>query len=161
MSNNDYVSTPTPNNEKTKDHPTHLKISISKGYKTLLIRSSASTSDCSPSDNLNPNNVSLQSAYNRMIRIRNAFMRLDLMARKNDITLNHLKWGIISNGSNTTDLTRDVTEFLEVLNQKQIHKIKRKRYIMEKKNSGCKAKDMTPANLMKCNKCGKINKQTT
>ena len=65
-------------------------------------------------------------------------MALDVMARKKDTTLSQLKGAIISNGANTTDLARDVTEFIEVLNQKQIRKFKRKAYKMKMKNVGCK-----------------------
>ena len=143
MSGNDYTPTSTSNNEQTTDQPTHIKISISKGNKQLLLQSSGSMhqhhlTNSPASDNLNPNNVSLQCAYNRMIKIKNTFMALDVMARKKDTTLTQLKWAIILNGSNTTDLTRDVTEFIEVLNQKQIRKFKRKAYKLKMKNRGCK-----------------------
>lgn len=97
--------------------------------------------DCCPPDTLNPNNVSLQAAYNRTIRIRNRLMRLDLLARKPDVTLQSLRWAIIGTGSDTTNLTRDITEFLEVLNQKQIQKMKRKKYMMKKKNKEQPAKE--------------------
>ena len=143
MSGNVYTPTPTSNNEKTTDQPTYIKITISKGNKQLLLQSSGSMhqrhlTNSPASDNLNPNNVSLQCAYNRMVRIKNTFMALDVMARKKDTTLAQLKWAIISNGANTTDLARDVTEFIEVLNQKQIRKFKRKAYKMKMKNVGCK-----------------------
>ena len=80
MRADNYVHAHTSNNEK---QPTHLKISISKVHKKPLFQSLGSTNDClQSSNNLNPNNVNLQSAYNRMIRIRNTFTRLDLMAQK-------------------------------------------------------------------------------
>ena len=90
---------------------------------------------CSPTDNLNPYNVNLQSAYNRMIRIKHRFMKLEALARKPDVNLHRLRWAIIATGSDTTDLIRDTTEFLEIMNQKKIQKVKRKEYKTKKKSN--------------------------
>ena len=90
---------------------------------------------CSPTDSLNPYNVNLQSAYNRMIRIKHRFMKLEALARKPDVNVHRLRWAIIATGSDTTYLIRDTTEFFEIMNQKKTQKIKRKEYKIKTKRN--------------------------
>ena len=67
--------------------------------------------------------------------IRSNFVRLDVLARKPDITAHQLRAAIILSTAPNVDLTRDVTEFLEVINQQQIHKTIRKKYKKEKEDN--------------------------
>ena len=80
-------------------------------------------------------NINLQSTYDRMKIIRSNFVRLDVLARKPDITIHQLRAAIILSTAPNVDLTRDVTEFLEVINQQQIHRTIRQKYKKEKEDN--------------------------
>ncbi len=54
-------------------------------------------------------------------------IRLYMLIKRNDVSAALLKWSIQVCTMTILDITRDVTEYLEILNQKQIQKIKRKK----------------------------------
>ena len=68
------------------------------------------------------------------VAILHAYLkRIHLHACRSDISHHQLKMGIITNSSVVIDLTRDLGEFLEILNQKQIQKEKRREFKLKKK----------------------------
>ena len=93
---------------------------------TVPSQSTLTVNNDLPSNTLG-SNINLQTAYNRMTSIRSYTLQLDLLARNNDITVYQLVLSILFSSAATIDMMRDVTEFLEVLNQKVIICLKQRK----------------------------------
>ena len=65
-------------------------------------------------------NISLETVYNRMTLLKNHTMQLDLLAKSKDVTINQLQLAILFSSVASVEIIRDVTVFLEVLNQKML-----------------------------------------
>ena len=65
-------------------------------------------------------NISLETVYNRMTLLKNHTMQLDLLAKSKDVTIHQLQLAILFSSVASVELIRDVTVFLEVLNQKML-----------------------------------------
>ena len=74
-------------------------------------------------------NINLKESYDCIKAIRSSMLQLSLLIKRPDVSLAILKWAIQTSKGTISDLTRDVTVCFEILNQKQIHKIKRKKCI--------------------------------
>ena len=90
-------------------------------------------------------NINLKESYDCIKAIRSSMLQLSLLIKRPDVSLAILKWAIQTSKGTISDLTRDVTVCLEILNQKQIHKIKRKKYMKNIKRTT--SNDQTTTNL--------------
>ena len=79
--------------------------------------------------------VSLKTAYKRLKIVQRHIIRMDMMAKSKSplIDANRMKWAILTTTAPVMNILRDLGEFMEILNQQQIQKEKRKQYRKEKK----------------------------
>ena len=92
------------------------------------IQPSTSTENHLRSNSLG-SNINLKTSYDCIKAIRSSMLQLCLLIKRRDVSLAILKWAIQTSKGTIFDLARDATVYLEILNQKQIHKIKRKKYM--------------------------------
>ena len=79
--------------------------------------------------------ISLKTAYNRLKIVQRHIIRMDMMAKSESplMDANRVKWAILTTPAPVMYLLRDLGEFMEILNQQQIQKEKRKKYRNKKK----------------------------
>ena len=80
-------------------------------------------------------NVSLKPAYNRLKLVQRHMIRMDMIAKSKSplIDANRMKWVILTTTAPVMYILKDLGEFLEILNQQQVQKEKRKQYRNKKK----------------------------
>ena len=79
--------------------------------------------------------ISLKTAYNRLKIVQRHIIRMDMMAKSKSplVDTNRMKWAILTTTAPIMYILRDLGEFMEILNQQQIQKEKRKKYRNKKK----------------------------
>ena len=79
--------------------------------------------------------VSLKTAYNRLKLVQRHMIRMDMIAKSKSplIDANRMKWVILTTTAPVMYILKDLGEFLEILNQQQVQKEKRKQYRNKKK----------------------------
>ena len=79
--------------------------------------------------------ISPKTAYNRLKIVQRHIIRMDMMAKSKSplIDTNRMKWAILTTTAPIMYILRDLGEFIEILNQQQIQKEKRKKYRNKKK----------------------------
>ena len=79
--------------------------------------------------------VSLKTVYNRLKIVQRHIIRMDMMAKSKSplVDTNRMKWAILTTTAPIMYILRDLGEFMEILNQQQIQKEKRKKYRNKKK----------------------------
>ena len=90
-------------------------------------------------------NINVKATYDCIKAIRSSMLQLILLIKRPDVSLAILKWAIQTSKGTISDLIRDTIVYLEILNQKQIHKIKRKKYMKNIKRTT--SNDQTATNL--------------
>jgi len=127
------VNNPSPNSVETAGlSKVTLKLlyAINNQTPTIgsgsIIQPQTSTENHLRSNSLG-SNINLKASYDCTKAIRSSMLQLSLLVKRPDVSLAILKWAIQTSKGTISDLTRDVTVCLEILNQKQIHKIKRKK----------------------------------
>ena len=79
--------------------------------------------------------ISLKTAYNRLKLVQRHMIRMDMIAKSKSplIDANRMKWVILTTTAPVMYILKDLGEFLEILNQQQVQKEKRKQYRNKKK----------------------------
>ena len=79
--------------------------------------------------------ISLKTAYNHLKIVQRHIIRMDMMAKSKSplIDTNRMKWAILTTTAPIMYILRDLGEFMEILNQQQIQKEKRKKYRNKKR----------------------------
>ena len=116
-----YVCATSNSSEKDGTSSNKMSIKAIKPEVTIIAQDTLHADMCAKRARTK---VSILQAYLRKIH---------LQACNSDISHHQLKMGIIINSAAVNDLTRDLGEFLEILNQKQIQKEKRREFKLKKK----------------------------
>ena len=116
-----YVCAASNTSDKDGVSSNKLTIKAIKPEVTIITQDTLHTDMCAKK---NRTKVAILHTYLR---------RIHLQACRSDVSHHQLKMGIIMNSSAVIDLTRDLGEFLEILNQKQIQKEKRREFKLKKK----------------------------
>ena len=128
------VNDRSPNSAETTGHSKiTLELVSAINNQTSTIGSESNTQPSTSTENhLRSNslgsNINLKTTYDCIKAIRSSMLQLCLLTKRRDVSLTILKWAIHTSKETIFDLARDATVYLEILNQKQIHKIKRKKY---------------------------------
>ena len=79
--------------------------------------------------------ISLKTAYNRLKIVQRHIIRMDMMAKSKSplIDANKMKWVVLTTTAPVMYILKDLGEFLEILNQQQVQKEKRKQHRDKKK----------------------------
>ena len=79
--------------------------------------------------------VSLKTAYNRLKLVQRHMIRMDMIAKSKSplIDANRMKWVVLTTTAPVMYILKDLGEFLEILNQQQVQKEKRKQHRNKKK----------------------------
>ena len=74
--------------------------------------------------------VSLKTAYNRLKLVQRHMIRMDMIAKSKSplIDANRMKWVILTTTAPVMYILKDLGEFLEILNHKQVQKENEKQY---------------------------------
>lgn len=79
--------------------------------------------------------ISLKTAHNRLKIVQRHIIRMDMMAKSKSplIDANRMKWAVLTTTEPVMYSLKDFGEFVEILNQQQMQKEKRKQYRNKKK----------------------------
>ena len=79
--------------------------------------------------------VSLKTAYNRLKIVQRHIIRMDMLAKSKSplIDANRMKWAVLTTTAPVMYILKDLGEFMEILNQQQVQKEKRKQYRNKKR----------------------------
>ena len=131
MSSGSYVCSVSNPSDKVRETSNKVTIKMNKNYNSVA----TVANDILISD------MCVKNARKKLLLLHYYLKRIHLHACRSDVLHQELKMEVIVNSQAVIGVTRDLAEFLEILNQKQIKKEKRRQYKLKKKE--CKKQAST------------------